>query len=45
VIYGYEPAKEVQVSLNGKGRVTLKVDSHGPNTWDHVDWINPILIF
>jgi Gpi18-like mannosyltransferase len=45
VIYGYESVKEVQVSLNAKGSVTLKVDSHGPNTWDHVDWINPVIIF
>jgi Gpi18-like mannosyltransferase len=45
VIYGYESAKEVQVSLSGKGILTLKVDSHGPNSWDHVDWLDPILIF
>ncbi len=45
VIYGYESAKEVQVSLSGKGTLTLKVDSRGPNSWDHANWIDSILIF
>lgn len=45
VIYGYESVKAIQIPLNGKGSVTLKVDSHGPNSWDHVDWIDPVLNF
>lgn len=45
VIYGYESVKAIQLPLSGKGSLTLKVDSYGSNSWDHVDWIEPILIF
>jgi len=43
VVYGYEKAKSISVPLNGSGSLTLEVDSHGENTWDHADWIEPIL--
>lgn len=45
VIYGYEAVKTVRVPLSGKSSITLKVDSQGSNSWDHADWIEPILIF
>ena len=41
--YGNEKAIPVHINLHKGKQLTLKVDSHGETSWDHADWINPII--
>lgn len=41
--FGFEKAKNIHIKLHKGSQLTLKVDSHGETSWDHADWINPII--
>lgn len=41
--YGYEKPSKVHIKLNKGKALKLVVNSHGENSWDHADWVNPVL--
>ena len=46
VIFGNKKmTKSADVSIAGIKQLTLYVDAHGENSYDHANWINPIIRF
>lgn len=41
--YGFEDPTKISVKLNKGKKLTLIVNPNGESTWDHADWINPIV--
>lgn len=41
--YGFEKPINIHIPLNKGKELKLVVNSHGENSWDHVDWINPVI--
>jgi len=41
--YGYEKPVKVHINLHKGKELKLVVDSHGETSWDHSDWVNPII--
>ncbi len=41
--YGNEKPVTVHIDLHKGKELKLIVNSHGENSWDHADWINPII--
>lgn len=41
--YGFENPIKVHIDLHKGKELKLVVDSHGETSWDHSDWINPVI--
>lgn len=41
--FGFEKPTNIQIDLHKGARLTLKVDSLGKKSWDHANWVNPII--
>lgn len=41
--YGFEKPVKVHIDLHKGKELKLVVSSHGETSWDHVDWVNPVI--
>jgi len=41
--YGFEKPIKIHINLHKGKELKLVVSSHGETSWDHVDWVNPVI--